>query len=82
MNRRNFIKTTSAAATLPLIASSALAQQQSAISNPKLAIFKDRIKSITSEERLQRIENAQKLMHDQNIDAVIFEGGVSLGYFR
>ncbi len=81
MNRRNFIKTTSAAATLPLIATTAFTQQESSGGNSKSTIFKNRIKPITKEERLQRIENAQKLMHEQNIDALLFEGGVSLKYF-
>ncbi|MBI5214150.1 MAG: aminopeptidase P family protein [Ignavibacteriae bacterium] len=81
MNRRNFIKSSSLAATLPLVASTAFAQQQSAVSNQKSEIFKWRIKPITKEERLARIENAKRLMHSHNIDALLFEGGVTLNYF-
>lgn len=81
MNRRRFLKATSVAATLPLIASSSLASQQTQAQNPKSELFKERIKPITKEERLQRVENARKLMGEFKMDAILFEGGVSLGYF-
>ncbi len=80
MNRRNFIKTSSFAATLPLVASNSFAQQ-SEVRNQKSEIFKERIKSITNEERLERREKAKRLMHSHNIDALLFEGGVTLNYF-
>ena len=65
---------------MPLVASPVLAQI-SAPKNPKVDEIRSRIKPITTEERLQRIEKAQKIMQEQNIDALFMEGGTSLNYF-
>ena len=80
MQRRDFLKTTAAGALVPLVVSPALAQT-SAPKNPKVDEIRSRIKPITPEERQQRIEKAKKIMQEQNIDAIFFEGGSSLNYF-
>lgn len=80
MQRRTFLKTTAAGALVPLVVSPALAQT-SVPKNPKVDEIRSRIKPITPEERQQRIDKAQKIMQEQNIDAVFFEGGTSLNYF-
>ena len=80
MQRRDFLKTTAAGALAPLVVAPALAQT-SAPKNPKVDEIRNRIKPITPEERQQRIEKAKKIMQEQNIDALFFEGGTSLNYF-
>lgn len=47
----------------------------------KTTAIRGRIKPITNEERAQRIENARKLMAENGIDALLFEGGTNLSYF-
>ena len=84
MQRRDFIKTTAAGALLPLAISGAAAQkppQDQMAQNAKIKELRDRVKPVTSGERLQRQENARRLMTAQGIDALILEGGVSLNYF-
>ena len=80
MHRRHFLKTSATASLLPLVGTTALAQTTQS-KNPKVKELRDRIKPITKEEREQRIEKARKLMTDQNMDALILEGGMSLYYF-
>ncbi|MBI3501653.1 MAG: aminopeptidase P family protein [Bacteroidetes bacterium] len=80
MNRRNFIKTTGTAATLGIIVPS-VSFSLPEISSATLKSITDRIKPITAEERLQRIENARKLMFENKMDALLMEGGTSLNYF-
>jgi Xaa-Pro dipeptidase len=80
MRRRDFLKTTATGALAPLAVSPGLGQSTNP-KNPKADEIRSRIKPITDEERKQRIENARKIMTDQNIDAMFFEGGASLNYF-
>ena len=79
MQRREFIKSTAAAALTPLAA--AAAQAQNPASRAKASQFKDRIKPVTAEERLMRLEKAHELMRENGLDALLFEGSVSLSYF-
>lgn len=79
MKRRHFLKTTATGAIAPLIVSSSLAQEKEQ-KNPRIAEIRARIKPITKEERIQRQENARKLMGDHFIDALFCEGGTSLEY--
>jgi Xaa-Pro dipeptidase len=83
MQRRNFIKTAAAATSLSALAPSMVfGQQQSKnFSDAEIKAIRDRIKPITKDERTQRIENARRLMHENNIDAMLIEGGTSLVYF-
>jgi len=83
MQRRNFIKTTAAATSLAVIAPTLSFTQQSPknFSEAEVKAIRDRIKPITKEECQQRIENAQRLMHENNMDALLIEGGTSLSYF-
>ncbi|MBI1807357.1 MAG: aminopeptidase P family N-terminal domain-containing protein, partial [Ignavibacteria bacterium] len=80
MHRRHFLKTTATGAIAPFILSSSLAQEKEQ-KNPRIAELRNRIKPITKEERLQRQDNARKLMGDHFIDALFCEGGTSLEYF-
>ena len=85
MRRRNFLRKTAtgalasfAAASLPpshLIARSA--QEK----NPRVKEIRDRIKPITPEEREGRQGRARELMTLHGMDAVFFEGSISLNYF-
>ena len=86
MDRRNFLKTGAAgAAATPLLTSSLFAQsasgQPKTFSAEKIKQLRDRIKPITADERLKRIERAKELMNQNKVDALIFEGGTTLGYY-
>ena len=88
MKRRNFLKTTAAGAIAPiLLSSTSIGQEKNSMpatdspSAQKIQEIRSRIKPITIDERLARQEQARKLMTDHGIDAVLFEGGVSLNYF-
>ena len=85
MQRRHFLKTAAiplcgTLAVSTLLSSQSIAQANGE-SNPKINAIRGRIKPITNEERAQRIENARKLMTENGIDALLFEGGTSLSYF-
>jgi len=80
MHRRHFLKTAATGAAAPLLLSSSFAQEKTP-ENPKVGEIRARIKPITADERLQRIERARKLMTAEKIDALLFEGGTSLNYF-
>src|SRR6187431_238637 len=47
----------------------------------RLRRMTDNVVPITMEERKGRIEKAQKLMHDQRIDAIYIEPGSSMFYY-
>jgi Xaa-Pro dipeptidase len=83
MHRRHFLKTSATAGALASIASSTLLAQDQKGRIPKetLDAIKSRIKPITADERLKRIERAKQLMVEQNIDALLIEGGTTLGYY-
>ena len=87
MNRRNFIKTTGLVAGVATIGPSLSAGEFSqniidgVIPAATIKAMRDRIKPITAEERLQRIEKARKLMEENKIDVLLMEGGTSLNYF-
>ncbi len=81
MKRRHFLKTTAAAGVISPLALTETFSQQTQSENPRVKEFRDRIKPITKEDRQARIENARRLMTEQNIDALLCEGGPSLNYF-
>lgn len=80
MHRRHFLKTSATASLLPLIGTSS-SPQTTQTKNPLVQEIRNRIKPITKEERLARMENARKLMSEHGIDALFFEGGIGLTYF-
>jgi Xaa-Pro dipeptidase len=83
MERRNFIKTTAVAGSLAVLAPSVAFGQQTEknFSEGEIHAIRNRIIPIIKEERDERIENARRLMRDNNIDAMLIEGGTSLVYF-
>lgn len=87
MNRRNFIRTsgivTAVSAISPSLTAETLVKTTGDGIIPKELIkhICARIKPITSEERMQRMEQARKLMEENKMDAVLMEGGTSLKYF-
>ncbi len=87
MNRRNFIRTTGLVTTFSVISPSLSAGEFSqnfidgVIPASAIKAMRDRIKPITAEERLQRVDNARKLMQENSIDVLLMEGGTSLNYF-
>ncbi len=90
MDRRSFLKATATGSVTPLVLSTALGHAQNAQTAPQgpgeipagtIKAIRDRIKPITAGERLERQEKARALMAEQGIDALVFEGGVSLNYF-
>ena len=83
MDRRAFIKTTAAGALVPLSVPLLVPSAGSKIpfAGPSVKEIRDRIKPITAEERLQRQENARRLMVEQKIDAILMEGGTTMTYF-
>lgn len=86
MNRRNFINMSAVAASSTLILGlnsslSARAQNQNSLNiNHRNPILED-IKPITLEERKSRIEKAQQLMAEENIDGLLLDSGTSMRYF-
>jgi Xaa-Pro dipeptidase len=96
MDRRAFMKTTAAGALLPLAVSKKLhalplagppgeaapdSGRQVPLAGPRVKELRDRIKPITPGERLERLENARKIMAEQKIDALLMEGGTTMTYF-
>ncbi len=87
MNRRNFLRTTSVVSAAALIQQNAIAgnvtkeQLTSDIDSTVIKNIQQRIKPISAEEYIQRQANAQKLMAENKIDAILMEGGTSLNYF-
>jgi Xaa-Pro dipeptidase len=88
LNRRDLLKLGSAAAGAAVLPGAISAQEDS---SPRVRLtsrhieslksMKDQAKPITKEERAARIENAQRLMVSNNLDAIILCGGTSLVYF-
>jgi Xaa-Pro dipeptidase len=81
MNRRNFIRNAGAACTLVALTPTLSFSKEPASLLDTGEEFKKRIKPITPEERKDRIEQAKRLLHDNNMDALLMEGGTSLHYF-
>jgi Xaa-Pro dipeptidase len=86
MDRRHFIKTGGAITSLAILSPSISLGQSNNLQGETIpaSIIKsvrDRIKPITPQERTERKVLAQKLMAENNIDAVFMEGGTSLNYF-
>jgi Xaa-Pro dipeptidase len=80
MERRHFLKTAAVGAIAPM-ALSAAAAQPAATPNPRVKELRDRIRPITPQARLARLEKAQRLMTELGVDALLCEGGTTLGYY-
>src|ERR1041385_8621547 len=80
MRRRHFLKTSATASLLPLVGTATFAQSKDS-AKPKVKEIRSRIKPITTDERMMRIEKAKELMTVENIDALFLEGGTTLNYF-
>jgi Xaa-Pro dipeptidase len=81
MNRRNFLKSSGAATSLAVLSPVISFSNQPSAPMSSLIAQHALIKPIRPEERLQRMEQARKLMHENKIDALLLEGGTSLHYF-
>ena len=88
-SRRRFLKASAVGAvTLPavMLAGTALAREGAAEVKlpPSIMALKpvtSQIVPITDDERRARLANAQRLMGENKMDAVFFDGGTSLNYF-
>lgn len=82
MDRRNFLKSAATTGLLPFVPTASLADDLTPpIDEQVKEHIRNRIKPITKEERLERQEQAKRLMKEFDIDALVFEGGISLNYF-
>jgi Xaa-Pro dipeptidase len=80
LTRRSFFRSTGALAGVRLAA----AQTPPAPPSPSIAKLKSRraeAHSITNEERLARVDRAQRLMQENKLNAIAMIGGTSLEYF-
>lgn len=82
MHRREFLK------SIPLYGTLVPHLREQSSDNPLLQPdgakgqkYRARIRPITGDEHLQRQDQARGLMHEHDIDALFFEGSVSLQYF-
>jgi Xaa-Pro dipeptidase len=86
-SRRDFLRTAGLAGTFALAKTETLFAQagssQKVLPAPiaRLKSRKSEAKSITVEERQQRIDRARQLMAQNNLDAIMMIGGTSLAYF-
>lgn len=80
MQRRQFLKTAAAGAAAPIVLSQSFATQDQS-TNPRIKELTSRIRPVTAGHRRARIEKAQRLMTEAGMDALLCEGGITLGYF-
>jgi Xaa-Pro dipeptidase len=87
MNRRHFLRNaglvTAVGAVTPALSAEAFIPTGTGGKFPKELVkaMRDKIKPITQEERMKRIEQARLLMEQNGLDAIFMEGGTSLEYF-
>ncbi len=85
LDRRDFLKLSAGAAGVTLVsggcASPSTAPSQSAEPFSHLKPMTGDVVPISDEERWQRIEKAQRLMVDNDIQAIYMEGGSSMFYY-
>ena len=79
MNKRDFLRMSGATASAAVIGACSPVEQQ-AREVALQSIVKDAV-AIGVDERLARIENAQRLMADHDIDAILLEPGSAMSYF-
>ncbi len=76
MNKREFLKLSGAAALATAVAAESSADDPVGVRN-----LAEHARPISATERRQRIANAQRLMREHDIDAVLLEAGSALIYF-
>jgi len=86
LSRRKFFQVAGVAASVPLASRLLLAQDEAVCGNlpPSIANLKslrDQAKSISVEERQQRVDRARRLMRENHLDAIMLIGGTSMKYF-
>ncbi len=84
LKRREFIRLSAGATMLAGVSSCATPAAPEAKSKSPIDELKsitDDIVPISKEERLSRIEKAQRLMVENKIDAIFLDGGTSMEYF-
>ena len=85
IDRRDFLKISAGAAGVALVntacAPGAKKEPQSTDPFSELKSMTDDVKPITDDERHHRIENARRLMLENNIEAIFIEGGTSMFYY-
>jgi len=79
MSKRDFLALSGATAGAALVG--ACSHQVSTESKPPLSSIVADVVPISIEERLARIEKAQRLMAENNIDAILLEPGSAMLYF-
>ena len=86
MDRRRFLTTAGAAATLGgfgaerVLAGNGIAKA-TAFDAATINAIRDRIRPIGADEYLARQEHARRLMKDNAVDAIFVEGGTTLAYY-
>ena len=85
ISRRRFLQTGSLAAGIslgsPTLAQSAEEDKSLTPAIAALRSLREEAKPITVEERAARQDKARRLMHDNNLSAILFAPGTSLKYF-
>ncbi len=77
LSRRNLLQFTTALAAAPLVS----AQDAGGSPISKLKSRRAEARAITNEERQSRIEQAQRLMQENKLNAIAIAGGTTLEYF-
>jgi Xaa-Pro aminopeptidase len=84
-SRRRFLKTgsvvASASAVLPALGQTADNKSSLPAAIATLKSLRSEAKPITAEERAERQEKARRLMHENNLSAIMLTQGTSLNYF-
>lgn len=84
ISRRHFLGTSTAAAaglTLAGCEPTVASAEELPPSIARLESWADRARSITTQERAARVENAKRLMRQEGLDALAMCGGTSMVYF-
>ncbi|MGI9232320.1 MAG: M24 family metallopeptidase [Woeseiaceae bacterium] len=81
ISKRDFIKFSGATAAVAAFASSTAAEAERGDVAPKLQPITGDAVPISVQERLARVEKAQRLMADADIDAILIEPGSAMLYF-
>ena len=81
MNKRSFLKYASLFSASSLALNTSLKAQNDIKAEVNLKILTAGAKPISVSERKERIQKAQQLMQNQNVDALLLEAGSALIYF-
>ena len=83
ITKREFLRFAGAGSVAALAGQTAMADDGSSCADPldKLSSMMEGVEPISRAERLGRIEKAQKLMADNDLDAMFLDSGTALEYF-